>query len=239
MRKALGITMALCAVLLLASCQSTMSSNVGTVTVAGQSSVSISPDMASFSVSVESTAETTGEAQAATNERMDEVYRILMDDYGISGEDLRTTAMSLYPEYRYEDGQQVLIGQTASQSVSVTVHELDDLAPIVDSLSTVSGISLSSISLDASDKSQAGSEARRLAMEDAIERAADYAHAAGMELGSPIQIQEGGVSTYVNRIQPTALYAAATDESASAKASYYAGELQVSAAVSVTFSLDW
>lgn len=238
MRKALGITVALCAILLLASCQSTKPSNVGTVTVAGQSSVSISPDMASFSVSIDSTAETTGEAQAATNERMDEVYRILMEDYGIQEEDLRTTAMSLYPEYRYEDGQQVLVGQTASQSISVIVHDLDSLAAIVDSLSSVSGISLSSISLDASDKSQAGSEARRLAMEDAIGRASDYAAAAGMALGSPLQIQEGGVSTYVNRIQPTALYAAAADESASSKASYYAGELQVSASVSVTFSLE-
>ena len=214
------IVLVLASVLLLAGCQSTDGAG-RTVTVSGSGEVSISPDMATFSVSVEETGETTAQAQEA----------FLLDD-----DDIRTTGMSLYPQYRYEDGVQVLTGQAAGQSISVTVHDLDQLASIVDRLSSVSGISLSSISLDAQDKEASLSEARLEAIADASARAADYAGAAGLTLGEALVIQEGGSYYGANRIQPAVLYAAA-DESASAKASFHAGDITVSASVNVTFEM--
>ena len=143
MRKS-GILIVLAVLLaLLTGCQSSQTA-FRTVTVSGKGSVTLTPDMASFSVSIEETADTTSQAQSGANAKMAEITSILEGQYGILAEDIRTTGMSLYPSYRYQDGEQILIGQTASQSLSVTVHRLDDLAPIVDSLSSVSGISLSS-----------------------------------------------------------------------------------------------
>lgn len=233
-----GILIVLAVLLsLLTGCQSSQTA-FRTVTVSGEGSVTLTPDMASFSVSIEETADTTSQAQSGANAKMAEITSILEGQYGILAEDIRTTGMSLYPSYRYQDGEQILIGQTASQSLSVTVHRLDDMAPIVDSLSSVSGISLSSISLDASDKSQAQSEARRLAVQDALSRATDYAEGIGVSVVSPISIQESGSYYAANRIQPTYLAAAAKAEDAMSSASYYAGDLSVSSSVDVTFEIQ-
>lgn len=229
------IVLVLASVLLLAGCQSTDGAG-RTVTVSGSGEVSISPDMATFSVSVEETGETTAQAQEAANVKMAQICAILQEEFLLDDDDIRTTGMSLYPQYRYEDGVQVLTGQAAGQSISVTVHDLDQLAPIVDRLSTVSGISLSSISLDAQDKEASLSEARLEAIADASARAADYAGAAGLTLGEALVIQESGSYYGANRIQPAVLYAAA-DESASAKASFHAGDITVSASVNVTFEM--
>lgn len=170
------IIVALVALAVLTGCQSTAEDYMS-VSVSGSATVTLTPDMASFSISVSETGQTTREAQQQANAKMQDIYDILHEDFGIVAEDIRTTSMSLYPEYRYEDGQQILVGQTASQSISVTVHRLDDLAPIVDRLSSVTGISLSSISLDASEKDESMSQARRLAMQDAMDKAGDYAEA--------------------------------------------------------------
>ena len=232
------IVLSLAVLLAFTSCQSMDDSPSGTVSVSGSGSVSVEPDMASFSVSIEQTAETTAEAQSQTNARMEKVYSILHDEYGIPAEDIRTTGMSMYPEYRYEDGVQILIGQTSSQSASVTVRNLDDLARIVDSLSAVTGISLSSISLDASDREAVRNEARLLAVQNALEKAKLYAEAAGMSLGDAVTISENGSYYASNRIQPVLLSAAAKDESSlTSSASFYAGDLEVSADVNVTFEM--
>lgn len=146
--------------------------------------------------------------------------------------------MSLYPSYRYVDGEQILLGQSASQSISVSVRELDDLAPIVDSLSAVSGISLSSISLDASDKDMAESQARTLAIQDALRRAEDYAEGIGASVAAPVTIAESGSYAVVNRIQPTYVMAAKAESAMDSSASYYAGDLTVSASVDVAFALE-
>lgn len=230
------IVVALVALAFLTGCQSTTVDYMS-VSVSGSATVTLTPDMASFSISVSETGQTTWEAQQMANAKMQDIYDILHDDFGIVAEDIRTTSMSLYPEYRYEDGQQILVGQTASQSISVTVHRLDDLAPIVDNLSSVTGISLSSISLDASEKDESMSQARRLAMQDAMDKARDYAEAAGLVLGDPVSISESGSYHYANRVQPTMLMAGASAKDEASSASYYAGDLSVAADVDVTFTM--
>lgn len=230
------IIVALVALAVLTGCRSTAEDYMS-VSVSGSATVTLTPDMASFSISVSETGQTTREAQQQANAKMQDIYDILHEGFGIVAEDIRTTSMSLYPEYRYEDGQQILVGQTASQSISVTVHRLDDLALIVDRLSSVTGISLSSISLDASEKDESMSQARRLAMQDAMDKAGDYAEAAGFVLGAPVSVSESGSYHYANRVQPTMLMAGASAKDEASSASYYAGDLGVSAEVNVVFRM--
>lgn len=229
---------ALCALLCLSACQSTDETLMRTISVSGSGSVTIDPDMATFSVSVEEIAGTTAEAQAKANEKMAEVYRILSEEYGIPADDLRTTGINLYPRYSYSDGQQILTGQCSQQDIRVKVRDLDELAPIIDSLSSVTNITISSINLDAEDKEDVMSEARILAMQNAYRQAEDYASAAGLTVDGPVSISSGSVSWASNRIQPVALATSADHaESSKASLSYYAGDLEVNASVSVTFNL--
>lgn len=231
------VILLLSTILLFTSCESLKQDEM-TVSVSGNAVVKLSPDIADFSVSISETAETTREAQQLVNDSMAEIYSILKR-YGISEDDLTTTSMSLSPVYSWVDGKQELDGQSARQSVSVTLRDISVLANIIDSLSAVSGISLSSISLDASDKSAAIAEARRLAVLDARSRADVYAESAGLKVDKAVSISENSYYANTSRLNANVMLAsAATADMESASAEYYADDISVSADVSVTFSMQ-
>ncbi len=221
--------------LALVSCQST-NDDVGaytasTVSVSGSGTVSLRPDMASFTVSIEKTADTTIEAHRQASATMEEVYAILFSGFGVEEGDITTNSISFNPVYRYENGQQLLVGQKAYQSITVTVYDLASLAFIVDELSAVSGISLSSITLDAKSKEAAEETARILAVQDALSRAEDYASALGLSVSALLSLSEGSTSYTGVRLQANTLLADSASQ-------YYAGDLSVSANVSASFALE-
>ena len=76
-----------------------------------------------------------------------------------------------------------------------------------------------------------------LEMQDAMDKAGDYAEAAGFVLGAPVSVSESGSYHYANRVQPTMLMASASAKDEASSASYYAGDLSVAADVDVTFTM--
>lgn len=231
------IILLLSVLLLFTSCESLKRDEL-TVSVSGNATVRLAPDIADFTVSISETADTTREAQQLVNDKMSAVYGILKG-YGISEDDLTTASMSLSPVYSWIDGKQELTGQSARQSISVTLRDISLLANIIDSLSAVSGISLSSISLDASDKSAAIAEARRLAVQDARSRADVYAESAGLKVDRAMSISENSYYANTSRLNANVMMAsAATADMEGASAEYYADDISVSADVSVVFSMQ-
>lgn len=226
----------LLSLLLLSSCSSLKQDEL-TVSVSGNATVSLSADIADFSITVAEIRETTGEAQSAVNEKMDAIYRIL-SSYGITEEDLVTNSVSLSPEYVWREDGQELVGQRARATLGVTLRDIQLLSSLIDSLSEVSGISLSSITLDASDKSGAISEARRLAMADALSRAEVYADSAGLVVDKAISITESSYYANVDRLEDERVeMATAALEDSVGGGAYYAADLSVYAEVAVTYSM--
>jgi uncharacterized protein YggE len=68
-----------------------------------------------------------------------------------------------------------LVGQTASQTLSVTVRGIDknggNLGSIIDQLVTVNELTFNGLNFDKDDKSDAQRKARKLAFEDARKKA--------------------------------------------------------------------
>lgn len=222
------------------SCTSTTgNTTTRTISVSGNGEIALSPDMASFSVSFSNTSDTTREAQQLTNEAMQKVYDILMNEYGVTAEDMKTTSISLYPKTVWRDGESVVVGQTASQSIDVKVYDLTKLGAIVDSLSEVTGVEFSSIQLGLKDKSEAMMQARIKAMDDAMAKAADYADASGMTLGKPVTISDSNNNySYVNFAPVSLMARSVSADAAGASASYYESDVKVTASVSVVFEMN-
>ncbi len=235
-KSTLLIVFSLLVITLLSSCQSVKEER-RSITVSGQGEVTLVADYASFSVSVEEIAPTTREAQQNANAKMAAVREILEKEFSSEAEDFKTTAMQLSPEYTWKDGEQKLVGQRAYQSIKVEVEDLSRLGEIVDSLSTVEGISFSSINLDKKDKSEAIAEAQRKAVEAARDKADTFASAAGLTLSDAITITESGSDYAPYRVAPAAMkmYAEAADNSAGAE--YFAGDITVSSSVTVVFEM--
>ena len=235
-KKILTILLCLLTIIILASCQSIASNeSPKTVTVSGNGEVALAPDMASFSVSFSHVASTSSEAQSFVNNAMNQVYDILLNEYKVNKEDIRTTSMTLSPKYSWKDGVQTKLGEEASQSISVKVYDISAIGSIVDSLSKISGVSVSSVQLGLKDESEAAMHARVKAMEDALAKANDYANAAGMSVGSALTISDNSPSSFVyaNYSLARATAASAVESSAT----YYESDVKVSASVAVTFEI--
>jgi len=223
--------------IILTSCLSSEDlNNTKVISVSASGDVTLSPDIATFTVEVNETEKTTSEALNSANKKMAEVLRILYS-HNIADKDIATTSLNLSPQYNWEDGKRILIGQSASQSINVKIRNIDDLGKIIDEIGKISNINLYSIRYDKEDKTASYEEARIKAVKNAIAKATTLANAANMELGEPISISEGTTPAYstYNRLNTTKMMVA---ESASYDTQMPTGELLISTSVNIIFTLE-
>ena len=228
---------------LLISCQSIDKDKgyISTVSVTGSSEVKAEADVASFTIHAEAVKATSEEARSEASLLINNAIDILMNEFGVEKKDLKTSYISISPYYEWKDGGRELKGQSASESVSVKLYDIDKAGVAFERLSSVDGLSLSSISLDKSDKTVLIGEARREAVQNAREKAEAYASSLGLRLGAAITISDGtdSYSTVSPRYNsPMMFKAEAASASVSTSTEYYAGEITVRDSVSVVFALE-
>jgi len=241
MKRIAPIALALIGLLVLSGCASaSLMEQSRTVSVQGSGMVTVTPDIASFSVTVSEIAETTGEAQRMTNEKVGKLL-VMIREAGVEAKDVATTALSFSPEYRWRDNEQVLIGQRVRQSLHVTVRGIEDdattLSALMDVLGTVSNISIGSIQFKKADTSEEYVESRKLAMEKAIQKATDYAEASGMKLGNPLSVSDYSASDSQYARSPAMKADTMMMMESAAPTELPTGELTISSSVSVVFEL--
>ena len=237
MKKALVAALSL-SLILLASCSTLDNESASVISVSGTSTVYMSPDTASFTVSAEAVKDTTDEARNAVDGIITEAVKVLKDEYGVSDEDIRTNYLSLSPEYTYIDNQRVLTGQRGYQSIDISLSDIDTIGSIVEDLSKINGISISSITLDKSDKSEEIAEARTLAVKNAIEKASTYASAMGKELGDVVSISDSSTpSYYASPLRLEAASFASSADNASYKTTFYSYDLSISDTISMVVEI--
>ena len=164
---------------------------IPTISVSGSAEVSMKPDTAYFSITASFTEETTEEARAKVSEMIGNAAEILTSEFGLSADDLSTSYISASPEYQWKDDERILIGQKAVQTLEITLHDIDSIGPVYDRLMSLSGISISDVTLDKEDKSEEYRQARMDAVRDAYSKAEAFAQAAGVEVGSILSITDG------------------------------------------------
>ena len=183
-------------IMTLASCRTLgdTSSASTVVSVSGTGVVYLKADIVTFSINVNETADTTAQAQQKTNEKMTGILEILKS-FGIGDDDISTTALNFSSEYYWDNGRQIKTGESVSQTVYVTMKDLELFPKLADELgSNLTGISFYNVNFDSTQKEAAYSKARELAYEKALEKAELYAKSAGMEIGRPVSISEGYLS---------------------------------------------
>jgi hypothetical protein len=235
------MTVLLVAALFLAtSCQSvSLVEKNRTISVQGTGKVSVSPDIASFSITVSELGQTTAQAQQQTNAKIGTLLSF-MRQAGIQEKDMKTTSLQFRPEYEWIDDKQVLVGQRVSQTLYVTVRGIDTesspLASLLDAIGSVSDITMSSLSFSKEDPSAAYTQSRALAMEKAMQKASEYAQAAGMKLGKPLLISDQSISD--SQISRSSTMLKASFDRESVLTEVPTGELLITSTVSVVFLLE-
>ncbi len=230
------ITLVLASLLILSSCQSL--SEKPRVEVSGSSVVTMSADMASFIISAECVGETTEEARIGMDGIIGEAVSVLKEGYGIGDDDLETGVLSLSPEYSWIDNNRVLTGQRAYQSVNVTVDDISIIGAAVEDLSKINGISVSSINLKKKNTDAEERLARKLAIDDAMQKAYDYATSVGRKVGEVIYIGDGSSSGGYPANYKSDMAVRMEASASSYSTNYYAQKLEISDSVHVVVELE-
>ncbi len=169
--------------------------------VTGEGKVSVVPDVAILNLGVEAQATTVAEAQRQAAEAM-EALMVVLDDYDIAEKDIKTQRFSIQPVKRWENNREILLGYRVSNMVTVKIRKVDDTGAIIDAVAKAGGdyTRINSISFVVDDPTDYYEEAREKAMADVKAKAKQLADLAGVDLGKPIYISEGGISLPAPRI---------------------------------------
>jgi len=199
------------------------------ITVTGEGTVDLPPDMATLRLGVSTQARTAGEALSSNSADMAAVLGFLAGE-GIAEADIQTSGLSLMPRQdRDAQGRATTVGFVASNEVVVRVRDLDRLGGLMDAVVREGANRFGGLQFGLSDMSAALAEARIRAVADARTKAETYAEAAGVTLGPirTISDQSGGIRPMEMRMA-----AAAADAVPIA-----AGAVSVTAGVTITWAL--
>lgn len=231
------------------------------VVEAGHSVLSISaegkstrdPDLAVFSAGVTTQGKSAAEALAENSKAMTQVIASLKRG-GIADRDIQTNNLSINPIYSNPERdaqlaaqsqgrayvplppeQQIakIIGYSVSNNVSVRQRKLGDYGKVIDTLVTAGANQVNGPAFQLDNSDAALDEARVAAVKTARQRATLYAGAAGLKVVRILSINESG-GYYV---QPQVAFVKAARDSAAAAPPVQAGELQLTANVTVLFEL--
>ena len=103
------------------------------ITVQGTATISVKPDQATISLGVDTQASTATQAQSNASKAMAAVIAAVKGQ-GVADTDLTTAGISLSPSYgdQLPSGSPRVTGYQASQSLTITVRDLDKVGPIID-----------------------------------------------------------------------------------------------------------
>ena len=203
---------------------------------AGVGTVSGEPDIAVISLGVEALRDSVSEARDDAARALAAIVEELREA-GIAEDDIRTARFSINPRYEYvRDGQQQLLGFQVTNTLNVTLRDLNATGDVVDRAVTAGGdlTRVQSVSFQIEDTSALEEEARVLAIKDALAKADLYAEQLEVVRGPLVSISE---STFDAFPVAEARFAMAMD-SAGPPTQFFGGELEVSVRVQAVFAIE-
>jgi uncharacterized protein len=204
---------------------------MATLTVRGRAVVPVEPDEATVVLELSSLQQAADLAYRDVAER-NVALRAVCDELGIPAASRSTEGIWVGPHVEYVDGRQEHRGYRALNRVAVRLDAPDLVARLVQEAVTRADARIHGPSWQIRPDNPAHAEARRLAAEDARERAATYAAALGVRLGALERVAEPDVGPDG---PPVVRSFAAIDQAA---IDVEPGERFVRAALDVSFLLE-
>jgi uncharacterized protein YggE len=162
-----------------------------TITVVGEGTVTIKPDVARANIGVEVMGSSVQEASSAATATMEAVLAAFQQQ-GIEAKDIQTSGFSIWVDRPY--GPEGLPSETpvyrVSNNVAVAVRDLDSVGAVLDAAITAGANSIYGISFDLDDPSLVESEAREKAVANAEAKAQELAEFNNLQLGEVLSVSE-------------------------------------------------
>ena len=209
------------------------------ITVQGQGTVSAKPDLVTLSLGVQTTGKTSMEALALNSEQMTGVIAAIQEA-GIEQEDIQTSGINLYPVYEdrslVQPGEQrEIIGYRASNSLSITVHDIDRAGSVLDAAVAAGANQVGGVQFGLSDTDTIVTDALIAAVKNAQAKAQTIADTLGVKLGAALVVNE----EWIDRPQARSYaYAAESLDAGGFSTPVQGGTVSVIAHIRVTFAIE-
>ena len=167
------------------------------LTVSGVGTAMVTPDAVRFFASVSTLGATNKAALAAATKSANAVREALKAN-GVAVKDIKTSSLTVYPEYNYNQNVSELVGYRATQSFTVVIRKADSAGTVIDAVVDAGGdaLQINGVAPFLVNGSAATQEARKAAVADAKDRAASYAKLLGQRLGRVIYLTEASAPSY-------------------------------------------
>jgi uncharacterized protein YggE len=170
---------------------SASSSHAGRVSVTGTGEILVAPNIAVFTVEASNTEKSPIGASADTRKAMNSIV-LAARKFAPNPGDLRTTRISIQPEYEWPEGKRKFRGYTASQTLEVTVRDLTKLDSLLEAVNRTSFTTMGNLEFRHSKADSLQREARSLAIRNAAVNASGLCAAAGRTCDELIGARAGG-----------------------------------------------
>jgi uncharacterized protein YggE len=173
-----------------AAAAATDSAQLGVVVSGTGSAVGV-PDQLRFTVTVHHSATAVTEAMNATSTDTRKVVRALTAA-GVEKKDVRTTSVSVQPNYRYSGGQELISGYSASERIAVKVRDIKIAGTVISATANAAGnaVRIGGLAMSVADPTGLEEQARTAAIAEARTKAEQFAKAAGRTLGEVVVVEE-------------------------------------------------
>ncbi len=169
---------------------------VPAISVSGNGTVDVAPDMAIVSLGVLREAKTARAALDANNKAMSAVLAA-MEEQGIEKKDLQTSNFNIQPRYVYPKASSngvhkppKIVGYVVSNNLDIRIRDLDKTGGILDLVVTLGVNSGGNIRFTNQNTTQILEKARVSAVRNAMSKAKTLVKTAGAKLGNLITISE-------------------------------------------------
>lgn len=224
-------------------------SDNNTITFTGHGEVTAVPDIANVSFTILKEAKTVKEAQAEVA-KIEKKALDFLKTSKIDDKDIKTENSSFYPKYEYvydsklvpcaeygcpRPGKNVITGYESSESITVKIRNTDDAGAIMQGLGAlgVSNLNGPNFAIDKEDDLKA--EARKLAIDEAKEKAEKLAKDLGIKLGKVANFSESG--NYASPMYFSKTEMMSADSASGAPAQLPKGENTISSDVTITYQI--
>jgi uncharacterized protein YggE len=141
------------------------------ITVQGRGEVKVRPDIASLTVGVSTGPQPSAKAAIdLLTTRFNGVVRAVTAE-GVADDDITTSNLNLNPAYDYHEGQQVLRGFEAHETILIKIRNLEKIGQIISSTTSQGANQIGNISFTVDDPDELHTHAQALAIQDARQKA--------------------------------------------------------------------
>jgi uncharacterized protein len=166
-----------------------------TITVDATGQLAVTPDLMTVSLGVEVTRGSVRDALTTANAEANKLIDTLKAQ-GVDAKDIRTSDVSINPQYNYNVSPRAVTGYQASNIVSATLRDLSKSGGIIATAAESVGndIVIRNVSLSHNSKPDEVKQARQLAVQDAQSKAGQYGSLTGRKVGKVLAISDDYVT---------------------------------------------